>query len=258
VSRPLRKYTLDGVRYCRRDLVEAELVDLAATSPQELEARAAARKSSAPGFVSSEALLYFIRNAPAGTHRDKLTQALLDRVVRLARPNSRSGGTVTSLTEKNIQEEVVDHFVDLLLSDLLEYEERLDYYEVNFNSAVAGDRYDASDRHWKHENRTEELGTNDDDVPDHVHEAMGEYDPFNADALDEKNYWLLLDEAIDNLPEFQRRIVVMLRQEVPIESSDPSVSSISEVLGKTPKTIATHRDKAFASLRRRLESKGRL
>lgn len=87
---------------------------------------------------------------------------------------------------------------------------------------------------------------------------MGEYDPFNADALDEKNYWLLLDEAIDNLPEFQRRIVVMLRQEVPIESSAPSASSISEVLGKTPKTIATHRDKAFASLRRRLESKGRL
>lgn len=107
MSRPLRKYTLDGARYCRRDLVEAELVDLAATSPQELEARAAARKSSAPGFVSSEALLYFIRNAPAGTHRDKLTQALLDRVVRLAKPTSRSGGAVASLTEKNIQEEVV-------------------------------------------------------------------------------------------------------------------------------------------------------
>lgn len=49
VSRPLRKHTLDGVRYCRRELVEAELVDLAATSRQELEARAAAMKSSAPG-----------------------------------------------------------------------------------------------------------------------------------------------------------------------------------------------------------------
>ncbi len=258
MSRPLRKNTLDGIPYCRRDVVEAEIVVLAAISLQELEVRAAARKSNAPGFVSPEALLYFIRNAPAGTHRDKLTQALLDRVVRLARPTSRSDGAVTSLTVKNIQEEVVDRFVDLLLSDRVQYEERLDYYEVNFNSAVAGDRFDASDRHWKHENRTEELGTTDEEVPEHVHEAMGEYDPFNADALDEKDYWLLLDEAIDNLPEFQRRIVVMLRQEVPIESSDPSVSSISEVLGKTPKTIATHRDKAFASLRRRLESKGRL
>ncbi|MFG6468196.1 sigma-70 family RNA polymerase sigma factor [Roseateles sp. BYS87W] len=258
MSRPLRKNTLDGIPYCRRDVVEAELADLAAISPQELEARAAARKSSAPGFVSPEALLYFIRNAPAGTHRDKLTQALLDRVVRLARSTSRSSGAVSSLTEKNIQEEVVDHFVDLLLSDRGQYDERLDYYEVNFNSAVASDRYDASDRHWKHENRSEELGTNDDEVPEHVHEAMGDYDPFNADALDEKDYWLLLDDAIDNLPEFQRRIVVMLRQEVPIESSDPSVSSISEVLCKTPKTIATHRDKAFASLRRRLERKGRL
>ncbi len=258
MSRPLRKKTLDGIPYCRRDVVEAEIVVLAAVSPQEMEARVAARKSSAPGFVSPEAVLYFIRNAPAGTHRDKLTQALLDRVVRLARPTSRSGVAVTSLTEKNIQEQVVDRFVDLLLSDRVQYEEGLDYYEVNFNSAVAGDRYDASDRHWRHENRTEELGTTDEEVPEHVHEAMGEYDPFNADALDEKDYWLLLDEAIDNLPEFQRRIVVMLRQEVPIESSDPSISSISEVLGKTPKTIATHRDKAFASLRRRLVNKGRL
>lgn len=127
MSRPLRKNTLDGIPYCRRVVVEAELADLATISPQELEARAAARKSSAPGFVSPEALLYFIRNAPAGAHRDKLTQALLDRVVRLARLTSRSGGAVTSLTEKNIQEEVVDRFVDLLLSDRLEYEERLDY-----------------------------------------------------------------------------------------------------------------------------------
>jgi len=258
VSRPLRKNKLDGTPYLRRDVVEAEIASLSSVSALELEARVGTRKSSAPGYVSPEALLYFIRNVGAGTHREKLTQALLARVTHLARPSSGSGGKATSLTEKNIQEEVVDRFVDLLLNDRVQYEEGLDYYEVNFNSAVAGDRYDASDRHWRHENRTEELGTNDDEVSERVHEAMGEYDPFNADALDEKDYWLLLDEAIDNLPEFQRRIVVMLRQEVPIESSDPSVSSISQVLCKTPKTIATHRDKAYASLRRRLERKGRL
>lgn len=258
MSRPLRKNKLDGTPYRRRDAVEAEIAALSSISILELEARIATRKSSAPGYVSPEALLYSIRNVGAGTHREKLTQALLARVAHLARPSSGSGREATSLTEKNIQEEVLDRFIDLLLSDRVQYEERLDYYEVNFNSAVAGDRYDASDRHWKHENRTEALGTEDEEVSDRVQDAMGEYDPFNADALDEKDYWLLLDDAIDSLPEFQRRIVVMLRQEVPIESSDRSVSSISEVLGKTPKTIATHRDKAFASLRRRLERKGKL
>ena len=82
--------------------------------------------------------------------------------------------------------------------------------------------------------------------------------PFDADELDKKDYRLLLDEAIDSLPEFQRRIVVMWRQDIPIESNDPSVESISKVLGKSEKTIRTHRDKAFASLKLRLERKGKM
>ena len=49
----------------------------------------------------------------------------------------------------------------------------------------------------------------------------------------------------------------MWRQDIPIESNDPSVESISKVLGKSEKTVRTHRDKAFASLKLRLERKGR-
>jgi len=87
--------------------------------------------------------------------------------------------------------------------------------------------------------------------------AVGHNNPFDADELDKKDYRLLLDEAIDSLPEFQRRIVVMWRQDIPIESNDPSVESISKVLGKSEKTVRTHRDKAFASLKLRLERKGK-
>jgi len=162
-----------------------------------------------------------------------------------------------SLTKMNIREDVVDHFVDLLLSDRDGYDDRLDYYEVNFNSAIAWDRQDASTRHWTHENRNDELGSDEVEVSDRVDAAAGDYDPFEADELDKKYYRLWLDDAIDSLPEFQRRIVEMLRQEIPIESKDPSISSISKVLGKTEKTIRTHRDKAFATLRSHLERKGR-
>jgi DNA-directed RNA polymerase specialized sigma24 family protein len=157
----------------------------------------------------------------------------------------------------NIREAVRDHFVDLLLSDRNLYDDRLDYYEVNFNSAVAADRRDANDRHWKQENRTAEIETEDGEVSTQVESAVGNYDPFNADELDKKDYRLLLDEAIDSLPEFQRRIVVMWRQDIPIESNDPSIESISKVLGKSEKTVRTHRDKAFASLKLRLERKGK-
>ena len=165
--RPFRKTRPDGTTYTRRNAVVAEIQALLAVGTSELEARAAVWTSNSPEFISSEALLYFVRNADGGTHREKLTQLLLSRVSRQARPRGR-GSTVASLTQINIQEDVVDHFVDLLLSDRDEYEEGLDYYEVNFNHAIASDRLDASKRHWKHENRTEELDTEDAEVSGHV------------------------------------------------------------------------------------------
>ena len=256
--RPIRKRKPDGKSYFRREKVEAEIQALVGISVAELERRAGLWQVSDPGFVSPEALLYFVRNAAAGAHREKLTEKLLVRVARRVPLVSDSGGNTDSLTRMNIREDVCDHFVDLLLSDRKQYDDRLDYYEVNFNSAVAADRSDANARHWKHENRTTEIETEDGEVSAQVESTVGDYDPFDADELDKKDYRLLLDEAIDSLPEFQRRIVVMLRQDIPIESNDPSVESISKVLGKSEKTIRTHRDKAFVSLKLRLERKGKM
>lgn len=257
VFSPLRKTRPEGTTYTRRDAVTAEIHALSLIGAAELEARAAVWTSCSPGYISPEALLYFVRNTADEAQRNKLTELLLNRVSRQARPTS-AGSTRSSLTQMNIQEDVVDHFIDLVLADRKEYVVGLDYYEVNFNGAIASDRLDASRRHWKHENRTEELGTEDAEVSEHVEAAVGSADPFDPEELDKKVYRLLLDDAIDSLPELQRRIVVMWREEIPIESSDPSVRSISEVLGKTPKTIAKYRDIAFESLRRRLERKERV
>jgi DNA-directed RNA polymerase specialized sigma24 family protein len=250
VVRPLRKTKLDGTPYYRREAVEAEIRETATLSLTELERRS--------GFVSPEALVYFVRNLPDGAHRQKLTEQLLSRVVRRTQRAADAGNHTESLTRMNIRDDVVDRFVDLLLSDRDEYDDRLDYYEVNFNSAIAKARQDASNRHWKHENRSDELGSDEVGVSERVEAAVGDYDPFDADELDKKDYRLLLDDAIDSLPEFQRRIVEMWRQEIPIESKDPSVVTISKVLDKSEKTVRTHRDKAFASLRLRLERKGRM
>lgn len=257
MARSLRKYKLDGTPYFRRDKVEAEIQTLTGISEAELERRAGLWQVNDPEFVSPEALLYFVRNAAAVAHRDKLTEKLLLRVARRVPLVADAGGKTVSLTKMNIREDVCDHFVDLLLSDRKQYDDRLDYYEVNFNSAIAADRRDANDRHWKRENRTVEVETEDGEVSAQVESAVGDYDPFNADELDKKDYRLLLDEAIDSLPEFQMRIVMMWRQNIPIESNDPSVESISKILGKSERTVRTHRDKAFASLKLRLERKGR-
>lgn len=254
--RPLRKIKLDGTLYRRRPAVEAEIQELTAISTTELERRASIGSRTEPDFVSPEALVHFVRNSGAGTHRERLTERLLHRVFRLAPRAEESDGATVSLTKTNIRDDVVDHFVDLLLSDQAAYDDRLDYYEINFNSAIAKDRKDASDRHWKRENRSEELGADEHEISDVMEVAIGGYDPFDTHELDKKNYRLRLDEAIDSLPELQRRIVEMWRQEIPIDSQDPSVVTISKALDKSEKTIRTHRDKAFAALRLRLERKG--
>lgn len=257
MSRPLRKHRPDGTPYFRRNVVEAEIQVLAGISAAEFERRAKLWQAKDPEFVSPEALLYFVRNAAPGAHREKLTEQLLVRLARRVPAIANAGGDTVSLTKMNVREEVCDHFVDILLSDRKQYDDRLDYYEVNFNGAVAADRRDANARHWKHENRTTELENEEGEVSAEV-ESTVKYDPFDADELDKKDYRLLLDEAIESLPEFQRRIVVMWRQGIPIESNDSSVESISTVLKKSERTIRTHRDKAFASLKMRLERKGKM
>ncbi len=257
MARPLRKTRLDGSPYYRREVVEAEIREIANLGDTELERRAALWPTTVPGFVSPEALVYLVRNLPSGVHRDSITGQLLRRVRRRLPPATNAGGQTESLTKMNIRDDVFHRFVDLLLSDRAEYDDRLDYYEVNFYHAIATARNDASTRHWTHENRSEVLGSDEEEVSERVEAAAGNYDPFDADELDKKHYRLMLDDAIDSLPELQRRIVEMWRQEIPIESKDPSVDSISKVLGKTEKTIRTHRDKAFASLRIYLERKGK-
>ncbi|OAT54155.1 hypothetical protein M989_01770 [Kluyvera georgiana ATCC 51603] len=64
-----------------------------------------------------------------------------------------------------------------------------------------------------------------------------------------------MDAAINALPPLQQRIVEMWRQEIPIISKDPNEMTISKALKKSDKTIRTHRDYAFATLRKRLEEK---
>lgn len=247
---------MDGSPYYRREVVEVEIREVADLDEAELERRAVLWPSTTPGFVSPEALVNLVRNLPTGVHRDNMTGQLLSRVLRRLPQATHAGSQTESLSNMNIRDNVFDRFVDLLLSDRADYDDRLDYYEVNFFQAIAKARFDASARQWTHENRSEVLGSDEEEVSERVEAAAGDYNPFDADELDKKNYRLLLDDAIDNLPELQRRIVEMLRQEIPIESINPLVESISKVLGKTEKTIRTHRDKAFVSLRMYLESKG--
>lgn len=200
MTRPLRKLTREGAPYVRRDAVEAEIVELEGLNLGELVARCDLSQKAAPGFISSEALLYLVRiTDAASTHREHLFRALMRRVQRaLPKPDSRDGKT-TDLSRMAIRDRVRDSFVDQMLADLTEYNEQLDYYEVNFNQALAFDRLDASRQVWTEENRSEERENDEEEISAEVEQAVEHYDPFDADELDKKDYRRLLDGAIDTL-----------------------------------------------------------
>lgn len=253
---PLRKTTRAGASYLRRPEVEAEIAYLEQLNLDELVASCQRWPKSVAGFVSTEALLYFVRTTgAAGHHGEQLFGALVERVLRLLPKPDSADGTMTDVARLAIRDRVMDALVDRILADQAEYQEQLDYFEVNFNHALAKDRLDASAQVWTEQNRSAELENEDDELSAEVEQAIDHYDPFDPDELDKKHYRRVLDGAIDTLPPLQRRIIEMLHQEIPIVSSDPSVPTISKVLGKAEKTIRNQRDRAFATLRRRLERK---
>ena len=67
--------------------------------------------------------------------------------------------------------------------------------------------------------------------------------------MSEENYRTVLDEAMEELPTTQKRILEMLRNNVLIDSQDPTVPTISKALGKSEKTIRNQRDKAIAAIK---------
>lgn len=257
--RSLRKVTREGVPYMRRSAVEVEIGKLEKLDPNELVARCLQSPEPASGAISPEALLYFVRTIDsASPYYEPLLGALMRSALRrLPKPDNGHGET-TDLAALSIRDCVIDRFVDRLLGDRIEYDDRLDYFEINFNAAMAKDRLDASNRIRIEQSRSAELLNEDDEISAEVERAIEHYDPFDPDELDKKDYRRLLNDAIDTLPPLQKRIVEMWCRDVPITSNDPSVPTISNVLGKAEKTIRNQRDRAFAKLRRRLERKERL
>ncbi|MGI2014540.1 RNA polymerase sigma factor [Shewanella oncorhynchi] len=247
---------MDGEPYVRRCTVEEELTELEQLTSNELVTRSNILSKTSSEFVSTEALLYFVRITDAtNAHREQLFQSLIRRVMcGLPRPDSSDGKT-TDLSLMTIRDQVLGDFIERILADQHEYNEQLDYYEVNFNHALAKDRLDAKRQVWTEENRSEELENNENEISSKVEHAVGFYDPFDADELDKADYRRLLNDAIDKLPNVQRSIVEMLRQEIPIYSNNPDTPTISKLLSKSEKTIRNQRDRAFATLRRRLERK---
>lgn len=251
---PLRKRRLSGELYERDPKVEALIAELAVLPRDELIARAAIRKRSDPGYVPSECLVYFIRASRRDNNEawfERLYRILIERVMRSSPRAESHDGKTESLTRGVVRNKVFGRFVELLSADRADYVDKLDYFEVRFDGALASLRRDAQEQAWRDENRSQPLEYDEEsgELSAEVEAAAGAYDPFAESDLDNAAYRLRLDAAIEALPPEQSRIIHMLRQGFPIDSKEPDVMTIAKALGRSEKTVRTYRDKAFAALR---------
>lgn len=252
---PLRKKRIRTEElYTRVPEIEAKLVELEGLSRDDLLARIQILRRDDPKYVPSECLVYFVRASRADNSTDgfdRLYKVLVERVLRSLPRAESSDGTTTSLTNSVIRDKVFGRFIELLLVDRSEYSEKLDYFEVRFDSALASLRRDAQEQAWREENRSTplELDAETGELSEEVERAAGSFNWFSDSEIDSADCRFRLDAAIDALPPEQMRIIEMLRQGIPIDSKDPNTITIATVLGKSEKTIRTHRDKAFAAIR---------
>jgi hypothetical protein len=251
---PLRKRRLTGELYTRDPKVEALLAELAVLSRDALIDRAAITRRGDPRFIPSECLVYFVRASRRDNNEvwfERLYRVLIERVLRNLPQAKSADGMTESLTRGVVREKVFGRFVELLAADRTAYVDKLDYFEVRFDGALASLRRDAQEQAWRDENRTETLeydeGTGE--LAPEVEAAAGAYDPMAAPEFDDPAYRSRLEAAIDTLPREQSRIVHMLRLGIPIDSKEPTIMTIAKALGRSEKTIRTYRDKAFAALR---------
>lgn len=252
---PLRKKRLRTEElYTRIPEIEAKLVELEGLSQDDLLAGIQIRRRDDPGYIPSECLLYFVRasradNSTAGF--DRLYKVLAERVMRSLPKAESADSKTTSLTKSAIRDKVFGRFIELLSADRSAYSEKLDYFEVRFDGGLASLRRDAQEQAWRDENRSAPLEYDEDtgELSDEVEKAAGSFDPFSASEIDGSDYRSRLDAAIEGLPPDQIRIIEMLRQGIPIDSKEADAVTIAKALGKSEKTIRTHRDKALAALR---------
>lgn len=250
----LRKRRLGGELYARDPKLEALIAELAVLPRDELIARAAVTKRSNPRYVPSECLVYFIRASRHDNGEawfERLYRILTERVLRSLPSAESSDGETESLTRGVVRDKVFGRFVELLSADRADYVDKLDYFEVRFDGALASLRRDAQEKAWRDENRSRPLEYDEEsgELSPEVEAAAGVHDPFAASDFDDPAYRSRLDAAIETLPTEQSRIIHMLRQGFPIDSKEPDVITIAKALGRSEKTVRTYRDKAFAALR---------
>lgn len=247
---PLRKTNGQGLTYSRRASVDAIIDALVAGPRDEALRRCANADRKHAEYIPSEALLHLLRGSRLD-NSDKQFE-LLFRLL-FARVRTSLKGALPSNVYANaadMWQSVEDDLVELIRTDRAEYQVGLDYYEVNFDSALAADRTDVLRKMGPRKARTVPLeDTVTGEIAGHVEEAAQKFFAQDPSKFGDEAFRSAAYAAIDTLPGDQKQVVCLLIQGLPIYDKDPTVTTVARTLNCSEKTVRNRRNRAFETLK---------
>ncbi len=252
--RPLRKKTVDGKLYKRRAQTEALIHTCLELTFEEICNRAAISARSDANYIPSEVLVYFLRKSKSHNSDTQfgILYQLLEKRIKLVCPYSEvrlgdKDGVIAHLLD--LQEFVLDDFAERVMLDRQKYNEKLDIFECAFDKAIARRKHDAMRKMYRQDKPKVRLEYDEDgDIPADIERCLAELNPNVNSIEDDITYRFQLQRAIDALPGDERQVINMIFANIPSESTDPDVLTISKFLGCGPQTVRNRRDRAVKKL----------
>lgn len=236
-------------------VVEDQLLGLVELPFDEVVARCAITTRTHPDYVRPEGLVHMLRRTRddnSDARFNRLFPLLLKRIA-MALPRAereKDNKVMVDATVSAINEAALNRVLVLLTLDR-SGGDRLDFYEVHFDEAVAKLRAKARGTIGRRAARATpiELDPETNELPLHVERAAAELDEPDDAFLFDPIFRSRLLAAIDDLPVEQKEVVTMTMANIQSESKDPAIPSISAILDIDPRTVHNRRIRAVLALR---------
>lgn len=252
----LKKKAKDCSLYKRPPEIEAKLEQLEGVEPTDRIRLFESSSRKHPDYMSSEVLIYFLRRAWANGKTGEFEQIfkLLMKRVEFSLHSVIKDGCMERA--RDIREEILGRFAELIAEDCLGQSDRLDFYEIRFDMALVSFRVSVLRQIGPTADKTVPLASDECDNSDlapEVEAAAASFLGGNLSKLDDPAFRSCLMAAIDELPDDQKQVIGLLLQDFPIDSKDPNTMTIARILGCTERTVRNRRDRALKTLKSALQ-----
>ncbi len=255
---PLRQTTREGKLYRRRAEVEQILNELDGLAPDQLLSRLTCTQSTVP----FEVLIYYLRHTELALIAKHLEPIFNTFYARLEAALNRTVSEAWLDNAVAIREEIAERVVEMIAKDRASQEDIMYYWETNFNHALANLRKDVlkklgpaseTDPLINYTPLTHE-GEDGHEISPEVDIAAADFINPNPSKLDNTAFRMCLMDAINGLPEDERRAIGLLLQGMQIESQDPEVMTIAKALACTDRTVRNRLRRAYEKLQAVLQA----